>query len=143
MLPFGLTLEELPLGVSKLRNRVLGRVFQELGLVEQWGSGVQRMIAACREDGLPAPTWEEIGIRLRVTLRTEQVRPPSMDPKDRTILDLLKGGEGRGTRKIADAIGLSTRSTRTRLARLVTRGLVREVGTGPHDPRRRYMLALD
>ena len=143
LLPFGLTLEELPLGVSKLRNRVLGRVFQELGLVEQWGSGVQRMIAACREDGLPAPTWEEIGIRLRVTLRTEQVRPPSMDPKDRTILDLLKGGEGRGTRKIADAIGLSTRSTRTRLARLVTRGLVREVGTGPHDPRRRYMLALD
>ena len=143
LLPFGLTLEELPLGVSKLRNRVLGRVFQELGLVEQWGSGVQRMIAACREDGLPAPTWEEIGIRLRVTLRTEQVRPPSMDPKDRTILDLLEGGEGRGTRKIADAIGLSTRSTRTRLARLVTRGLVREVGTGPHDPRRRYMLALD
>ena len=62
---------------------------------------------------------------------------------DRTILDLLEGGEGRGTRKIADAIGLSTRSTRTRLARLVTRGLVREVGTGPHDPRRRYMLALD
>ena len=143
LLPFGLTLEELPLGVSKLRNRVLGRVFQELGLVEQWGSGVQRMIAACREDGLPAPTWEEIGIRLRVTLRTEQVRSPSMDPKDRTILDLLEGGEGRGTRKIADAIGLSTRSTRTRLARLVTRGLVREVGTGPHDPRRRYMLALD
>ena len=143
LLPFGLTLEELPLGVSKLRNRVLGRVFQELGLVEQWGSGVQRMIAACREDGLPAPTWEEIGIRLRVTLRTEQVRPPSIDPKDRTILDLLEGGEGRGTRKIADAIGLSTRSTRTRLARLVTRGLVREVGTGPHDPRRRYMLALD
>ncbi len=143
LLPFGLTLEELPLGVSKLRNRILGRVFQELGLVEQWGSGVQRMIAACREDGLPAPTWEEIGIRLRVTLRTEQVRPPRVDPKDQTILDLLEGGERRGTREIADAIGLSTRSTRTRLARLVTRGLVREVGTGPHDPRRRYMLALD
>ena len=143
LLPFGLTLEELPLGVSKLRNRVLGRVFHELGLVEQWGSGVQRMIAACGEDGLPAPTWEEIGIRLRVTLRKEQVRPPKVDAKDRTILDLLEEGEGRGTREIADAIGLTTRSTRTRLARLVTRGLVREVGTGPHDPRRRYMLALD
>ena len=141
LLPFGLTLEDLPLGVSKVRNRVLGRVFQELGLVEQWGSGVQRMIAACRDDGLPAPVWEEIGFRVRVTLRTEVIRQPSVDPKDRTILGLLEGSEGRATREIAEAIGLSTRSTRTRLARLVKRGLVREVGTGPNDPRRVYLKA--
>ena len=141
LLPFGLTLEDLPLGVSKVRNRVIGRVFQELGLVEQWGSGVQRMIAACREDGLPAPVWEEIGFRVRVTLRTEVIRSPSVDPKDRTILGLLEGTEGRATREIAGAIGLSTRSTRTRLARLVRRGLVREVGTGPNDPRRVYLKA--
>jgi ATP-dependent DNA helicase RecG len=35
----------------------------------------------------------------------------------------------------------SPRATRTRLARLVDRGLVREIGTGPQDPRRRYFLA--
>ena len=141
LLPFGLTLADLPLGISKVRNRVIGRVFQELGLVEQWGSGVQRMIAACRDDGLPAPVWEEIGFRVRVTLRTEVIRQPSVDPKDRTILGLLEGSEGRATREIAEAIGLSTRSTRTRLARLVKRGLVREVGTGPNDPRRVYLKA--
>lgn len=33
LLPFGLTVADLPLGVSKLRNRVIGRVFHELGLV--------------------------------------------------------------------------------------------------------------
>lgn len=143
LLPFGLTLDDLPLGISKLRNRVLGRVFHELGLVEQWGSGAQRMIAACREHGLPAPVWEEIGFRLRVTLRTDRLRAPEIDPRDRTILGLLEDGEGRPTREIAGAIGLTTRSTRTRLARLVERGLLREVGTGPHDPHRRYMIALD
>lgn len=143
LLPFGLSLEDLPFGVSKLRNRVLGRVFHELGLVEQWGSGVQRMISACRDDGLAAPVWEEVGFRVRVTLRSGVVRPAKLDPKDRTILDLLKGGGGHGTRDIADAIGLTTRSTRTRLARLVKRGLVREVGTGPNDPRRRYLIAVD
>lgn len=143
LLPFGLTLEDLPLGVSKVRNRVLGRVFKELGLVEQWGSGAQRMIAACREAGLPAPVWEEIGFRLRVTLRSERIHPERIDPRDRTILNLLEGDEGRATREIAAAIGLSRRSTRTRLARLVERGLVREVGTGPHDPGRRYLIALE
>ena len=53
LLPFGLTVEDLPRGVSKLRNRVIGRVFHELRLVEQWGSGAQRMIAACEGMGLP------------------------------------------------------------------------------------------
>lgn len=143
LLPFGLTLEDLPCGVSKLRNRVLGRVFHELGLVEQWGSGVQRMISACRDDGLAPPVWEELGFRLRVTLRAGSARPPIIDPRDQSILDLLDAGEGHGTRAIAEAIGLSTRSTRTRLARLVQRGLVREVGTSPNDPRRRYLIGLD
>jgi predicted HTH transcriptional regulator len=55
LLPFGLTVEDLPHGVSKLRNRVIGRVFHALGLVEQWGSGIQRMTTACRDAGLAAP----------------------------------------------------------------------------------------
>ena len=141
LLPFGLTLDDLPLGVSKLRNRVIGRVLHELGLVEQWGSGVQRMLAACRDSGLPPPIWEEIGIRLRVTIRTHRVDEVEVDSTDRTILDLLEEGDGRGTNEIAGVLGLSSRATRTRLARLVAQGLVREVGTGPKDPRRLYVRA--
>jgi hypothetical protein len=41
LLPFGLTVEALPHGVSKLRDRVIGRVFQALGLIEQWASGIR------------------------------------------------------------------------------------------------------
>ena len=138
LLPFGLTVADLPLGVSKLRNRVIGRVFHELGLVEQWGSGVQRMIASCRDAGLSAPVLEEIGIRFRVTLRTEQVKPASLDATDRAVVDLVHTPGGLGTREIASRIGLTPRATRTRLAALVALGLVREIGTGPQDPKRRY-----
>jgi predicted HTH transcriptional regulator len=49
LLPFGLMLSDLRQGISKLRNRVMGRVLNKLGLVEHWGSGVQRMISGCRE----------------------------------------------------------------------------------------------
>ena len=138
LLPFGLTVSDLPLGVSKLRNRVLGRVFHELGLVEQWGSGVQRIIAACRDAGLAPPEMEEVGIRFRVTLRTAQVAAPTLDVTDRRIVELAKALGGRATRDIAAAIGLTPRATRTRLASLVDRGLIREIGTGPQDPKRRY-----
>jgi predicted HTH transcriptional regulator len=34
LLPFGLSIDDLPQGLSKLRNRVISRVFHALGLVE-------------------------------------------------------------------------------------------------------------
>ena len=141
LLPFGLTISDLERGVSKLRNRVIGRVFNELGLVEQWGSGVQRMIAACTDAGLPPPFFEEIGTRFRVTIYSEQVGPPELDETDREILEELAEGNGRSTKELAEIVGLSTRATRTRLARMVESRLLTEVGTGPKDPRRRYYLS--
>jgi predicted HTH transcriptional regulator len=141
LLPFGLTVEDLPRGVSKLRNRVIGRVFHALGLVEQWGSGVQRMTSACRAAGLASPVFEEIGTRFRVTLSTSRVAPPALDETDQVIVDALAAGKGLSTGEIAKAIRRTPRATRTRLARLVSGGLVREVGTGPQDPKRRYYRA--
>ena len=140
LLPFGLTLEDLPRGVSKLRNRVIGRVFHELRLIEHWGSGVQRMISACQQAGLAPPVWEEIGTRLRVTIPMERVSDASVDSIDQAVLNLLSTGD-RTTREIATAIDRSTRATRTRLARLVDQGLVIVLGKGPQDPKRKYRKA--
>ena len=140
-LPFGLTVEDLPRGVSKLRNRVIGRVFNALGLIEQWGSGIQRMTAACRDAGLAAPVFEELATRFRVTIATARVGHPVLDDTDQAILASFAGGNGLSTSEIAEAIGLTPRATRTRLARMAGRGLVREIGTGPQDPQRRYYLA--
>ena len=141
LLPFGLTVDDLPRGVSKLRNRVIGRVFHELGLVEQWGSGAQRMIASCRNEGLAEPVWEEIGNRLRVTMTIEQVGEIAIDSTDEAILGMVDTRNGCGTSEIASAIGLSTRATRNRLSRLAGRGLIVEIGSGPRDPKRKYFKA--
>lgn len=141
LLPFGLTVEDLPLGISKLRNRVIGRVFHELGLMEQWGSGVQRMLAACLDAGLAAPTFEEIGNRFRVTLRTASGGSVTKDPINQAILKLLDAPNGLATHDLARALGRTPRTTRTRLAALVALGLVREIGSSPQDPKRRYFRA--
>ena len=141
LLPFGITLDELPRGVSKLRNRVIGRVFHEIGLAEQWGSGVQRMIAACRDAGLAPPVWEEIGTRLRVTISTERVGETIADSIDQAIIEMLDARAGLSTSEIAETIGRSTRATRSRLAKLVERGLAVEIGRGPRDPKRKYYKA--
>jgi predicted HTH transcriptional regulator len=138
LLPFGLTVDDLHRGISRLRNRVIGRVFHELGLIEQWGSGIPRMLAACHDAGLAKPELEEVGFRFRVTLRSERVSEAAVDGLNAEVLEFLADGEGRSTAQIAAHIGRTPRATRTRLVALVERGLLRAVGTGPQDPRRRY-----
>ena len=48
----GLTFEEAMGGHSKLRNRAIANVFSQIGLIEAWGTGLQRIQNAAREYGL-------------------------------------------------------------------------------------------
>lgn len=134
----GLTIEDLRDGVSRVRNRVLARVFNELGLVEQWGTGVRRMVAACVAAGLPEPVFAELGLRFRVTIRTDPSAEPALDGVDARIVAFLGHEAGRSTAAIAAHVGLSTRAVQHRLASLSERGLVVVLGSGPRDPRRRW-----
>lgn len=100
------------------------------------------MTAACLDRGLSAPRFEEIGTHFRVTLSTVRRRVAVRDKHDQTILTALAANpvKGLATSVIASKVKLSPRATRTRMAALVERGLVAEIGSGPKDPHRRYHL---
>lgn len=82
----GMTVQDMKSGTSRIRNPVITRVFRELGLIEQWGSGVKRIFAEAAALGLPEPQLEEIatGVRLRVWLgNVQSVREiPTAAPAD-------------------------------------------------------------
>ena len=78
----GLTIEEMKQGTSRIRNPVIARVFKELNLIEQWGTGVRRIFAEARELGLPEPKIEEIGMRLQFTVYLAE--PHQIQPNNRT-----------------------------------------------------------
>lgn len=63
----GMTIENMR-RVSRLRNPMVARVFREMGLMEQWGTGVRRVFEELAEEGLPEPMIEEIVDRLRFTI---------------------------------------------------------------------------
>lgn len=67
IMPPGMNLDQFKAGVSRLRNPVIARVFRELELIEEWGSGYKRIKEACAKGGYPEPVWEELGTVLRVT----------------------------------------------------------------------------
>lgn len=64
----GLTYEELMNGHSKIRNRAIANVFNKMGFVESWGTGVKRIISAAENYGLPVPRFEVYDNMFRVNL---------------------------------------------------------------------------
>jgi predicted HTH transcriptional regulator len=143
LLTGGLTLSDVRAGVSKLRNRVIGRVFKELNLIEQWGSGFQRMAASCREAGLPEPMLEEIAFRFRITFSLVPVASqPQVDEMEQKLLALIHASVAEGgasPRYLSQTVGISTRAVRERLAGLVKAGKIVPVGKSTYDPNKRYL----
>ncbi|WP_299061105.1 ATP-binding protein, partial [uncultured Actinomyces sp.] len=77
----GLLLPGMTIGtmrrVSRLRNPALARIFREAGIMEQWGTGIQRVFEQVTQTSLPNPVIEEVVDRVRVTIRV-----PSHNPAD-------------------------------------------------------------
>lgn len=57
--PNTITATDIDNGRSEARNKVIANVFKELGLIEQWGSGINRIKTICKENELKDPKIEE------------------------------------------------------------------------------------
>lgn len=72
---FGLTLEEALQGRSKQRNRAIAVVFSQMGLIEGWGTGLQKIREQAKEYGLPPPQFLEMPSAFRVNLYRKPLAP--------------------------------------------------------------------
>ncbi|OFZ47778.1 MAG: hypothetical protein A2381_07185 [Bdellovibrionales bacterium RIFOXYB1_FULL_37_110] len=138
-MPFGITIESALKGISKLRNRVIGRFFKELGLIEQWGSGLGRIIDQCHKSKLPPPVFEEVGNSFRVTIFNHLLITKTKKWQNE-IIHFLKEKKEITSPIAAKLWKISDRAARDRLRKLVIEGLLIEIGTGPNDPYKKYKL---
>jgi len=69
----GLTVEQLISNnyVSKTRNKLIALVFKECGLIERYGSGIDRIKRLCKAHRLNTPKFEEMQKGFRVTVYKE------------------------------------------------------------------------
>ena len=56
----GLTYAQMMNGRSKLRNRAVANVFNQMGLIDAWGTGVKRIRDAAAAYGLREPEFIEM-----------------------------------------------------------------------------------
>lgn len=139
-LPFGLTMENAIEGMSQLRNRVLGRVFKELRLIEQWGSGLGRMIGECKRLGLKQPKFEEVGYFFRCTLFSEKASELVLEIWEEALLRHLKEDSKVKAKDLRGFWNVSKRTARTRIKKMVEDGKVVEFASSPFDPTKWYAL---
>ena len=64
----GVTIDKMKEGYSKIRNRALARAFSYMNLIEEWGSGIPKLMKAMNEYGLREPEFIDMDIALRINL---------------------------------------------------------------------------
>ena len=119
----GLTFEEALQGHSRLRNRAVANVFRQIGLIEAWGTGLQRIQNAAREYGLPEAEFIEMPDTFRVNLYRAPLPPVSVpEDKGKTVID----GNNAGGMSVNDGGNVGENADKTGKLSMGTEGCVGE-----------------
>ena len=117
-----LTREEMLSGNSRHRHPILADVFQRMGLVEKWGTGIRRVNELCRTNGLKQPLFEVTSDSVKVTIwrnsspRNKNAQVLSM--RERAIAEYIERNPGTTVRELADIFNIS-KSTVSRITKKI------------------------
>lgn len=139
-LPFGLSIEAALSGISQLRNRVIGRVFRELNLIEQWGSGLGRMINICEKQGVLPPKFEEVGNFFRTTLYHGTNKLIHIEEWHKPVIEYLKIHNEILPKKTQELWKVTSRTASSRLKKMCEEGILVEISTSRFDPQKKFTL---
>lgn len=118
-LPHGITIDKLLANdyISTPRNKLIANLFKEMGWIEKYGSGIQRIFEAFKTVKLRIPKFEEIGEGIRVTAWGSNVTDNVVD-NEIQILNLLQTKPYLSATALAELTGLSSRSVQRYLKSL-------------------------
>ena len=154
-LPKALTIDEMLSGRSEIRNKVLARFFKEIGFIEQWGTGIRKIVRLCNQTNTSKPEFRESGLFFKVIFHTpnpspddhhivaEETRPMQkrlgekvgrkgwekrLGETQRSVLLLMENNPHISSREIAHHLQLSTTAIDKAIAKLKKHNLIERVG---------------
>lgn len=145
-LPIGMSIKKLldPNHNSVPRNKLIAMLFYDVGLIENYGSGIKKILKDCNRLGFPDPEFEETQGGFQVVFRKEiynEVYLTEIGLNERQIKAIIYIKEkGKITNKEYRSLtNLSDEGARLDLKDLVSRGLVKPKGKGRSS---HYVLSL-
>jgi ATP-dependent DNA helicase RecG len=123
---------------SRPINPDMAQVCFQYGLMERWGTGTQRIIQACVENGLPEPRWQVDPNGVTLTLRLSESEPIPTPVGGLIFRRLNVARQLRPGQKVklADYLELVASEIKERQARmdlhqLTEAGYLQRIGAGP------------
>ena len=86
MLYGGITLKEVLSGASSIRNKAIATVFAQMHIIDDWGTGIKKIIDGCRDYGIRDPEFIELGTIFRVNIYRDN-NPLAVTNKGKGIKD--------------------------------------------------------
>jgi len=143
-LPKGLTIEQLKAKPQSVpRNPLIARIFYLASYIEQYGSGIQRILTSFADAGLPEPEFQTDAWGLTLTMKKdifteEYLTQQGLNERQRLAITCLRKQGSISKREYQDLVSVSTRTALYDLNALVNKGVLVRVGTGKSS---RYSLA--
>lgn len=130
----GLTIESLKLShPSRPRNRLIADACLKAGYIEAWGTGIPRIIDACRKDMLPDPFIEETAGGFQITILNpseESLKRHGFNERQIHAFLYVKS-HGKINNSIYQEINNIGKTIATReLSELASAGILQHYGTG-------------
>ncbi|MCX6690732.1 MAG: DeoR family transcriptional regulator [Methanoregula sp.] len=127
---------------SVLRNKGIAQVLYDIGWIERWGSGIQKIRSASAEAGLPEPLFQE-DQGFSVTFRkdvfsAEYLTQMELNERQLQAIPYLRKQGSISKREYQDLVSVSTRTALYDLTALVNKGVLVRIGTGKSS---RYSLS--
>lgn len=128
MLYGGLTVEQAISGRSKIRNVCIAEMFSRMGIIEQWGTGLQRMIRGCREYGVREPEFIDMGDAFRVIFYRSKIETDIENTKrfvetgtkmENTSIESRITGTETGTEMMEDELFFTLSDTEKKVVKLI------------------------
>jgi len=148
--PGSITLEDIEMGRSDARNKIISGVLKELKLIEQWGSGVKRIKSSCAELGLKEPQilekndFVDVEIYRPITigkslLSIEIIKESigkvsecigSVSEQEQNVLEYLKQNNQLISKDIERLLNLKEARSRRILKNMAEKKLIIKLGSG-------------
>lgn len=124
-------------GYSKIRNEAIAHAFSYMKLMEHWGSGIPRIIECVVEAGLKEPEFIDGDVDLRINIYRGQIGDVTNNftngitnkSPEEAIIAMNEADSMVTQVKMAEVLGVTTRTVKRILAKMQETGMVTHEGT--------------